>query len=238
MVENPQTSIKLKREDKQSQATMVRPVAGSNQIDLTLIPGEYSVTAIEEGVGELTSAIRLELQAGESQVINISSKHGSAVQVASTVAPPDDKPTINLNGTRDVSKDPPTKPGTASHNLPPVKSPVALEELRKLVHLASQNLDRARALFTAAKVTRAEVLGAESNWVAARLRLAEAEGGGTKSTRPLVQELVRLHEERLTLLRSLVQSGIAPLSDLNAAERELSEARIRLSELPAEPPHQ
>lgn len=113
----------------------------------------------------------------------------------------------------------------------PSNSTAVLEELRKQVDLAAQDFQKAESLHKAQVATRLELMNAEVNWITAKLRLAEANGGASPSVVLLLKDLVRLLVDKVKLSRQQWEAGVIQMLELNAAEKELSNARIRLLEL-------
>ncbi len=130
----------------------------------------------------------------------------------------------------------PESPASTPDNKQAPKSPAVLEELRKQVELTAQSMKVTEASHRVGQSTFLELMSAKRDWISARLRLVTAEGGTSKTIYPVMKELVLLLEERASLVRRQVETGGVPASDLNAAEKELSEARIRLLEVPPENP--
>lgn len=114
------------------------------------------------------------------------------------------------------------KPSTGDSN---ASAPV-LEELRKQVNLATQDLEQANARYKAQAIPRAEVIVAETQLAAAQLRLAQQEGPRESVIR-FSSELVRLAEENLQLVRQRVDAKVATATELRAAEKALSDAKLR-----------
>ncbi len=121
-------------------------------------------------------------------------------------------------------------PGVLPANPQPAKSAAVIEELRKQVDLTAQALKLAQASHNAQQTTKLELMTAERDWISAKLRLATAEGGASNTAHSLAQELVRLLGEQANLVRKQVESGVVSPTELNAVEKELSEARIHLLE--------
>jgi WD40 repeat protein len=108
-----------------------------------------------------------------------------------------------------------------------------LEELRGLVTIQQENLQKVQLNYKAGRVTRLEVCAAEDLLIEARVKLAAAE---QKPVVALLEDLVRNREEELRLIETRFEVGTVAETEVLAARQRLSEARVRLAAARAESP--
>jgi serine/threonine protein kinase len=116
------------------------------------------------------------------------------------------------------------------------KQPVArevLEELRRLVQVQQENLEKVQLNVEAGRFARLELCTAAVLLIEARIKLATAE---QKSVRALLEDLVRNREEELRVIQARFEAGVEPETEMLLARARLSEARTRLATNRAESP--
>jgi serine/threonine protein kinase len=109
------------------------------------------------------------------------------------------------------------------------KRPVAgevLEELRRLVAVQQEHLQKVQVSFVAERIGRLELCAAEVLLIEARLKLATAE---QKPVIALLEDLVRNREEELSVIETRFEAGAVGEAEVLSARARLSEARARLA---------
>jgi hypothetical protein len=104
------------------------------------------------------------------------------------------------------------------------------EELERLVKLQEQEVARAKERYKAGVAARGDVVAAEIQLLEVRNRLAIAE---EKSVVPALKEIVAKTEEMRDVVKQLFNAGKVSATEMTAAEKAVSEARIRLREAEA-----
>jgi hypothetical protein len=190
-----------------------------------LTPGKYRIEAIGrkgeratrwrvERSGLFSGSVRLQ----EGRDCEVELKRGERVVISVAQWEAANEPLIRSQ--RDGSKLGPKSSG----------SPSTRDELERLNQLQEQEVGRVKERYKAGAVAHGDVVAAEIQLLELRNRLNIAEG---KSIVPALKELVAKAEEMRDLVKELFSAGKVSASEMTAAEKAVSEARIRLREAEA-----
>jgi hypothetical protein len=105
----------------------------------------------------------------------------------------------------------------------------ATPELDELVRITEEHAARVRQAFEAGEAPLGQCIDAAAEAHEARFRRAQGRGDANEALE-MLEEIVSLREQAVTQLRAVVAAGELPQSALSEAEKNLVEAKLRLSE--------
>lgn len=122
---------------------------------------------------------------------------------------------------------------TISHSAEPNslrEAAASIPELQKLVTLAESRFGMTRQQHQAGAVSASALVESEIEWMEAKLKLAGAQQKAATEMNRLYAGVVQKREELLYQFRVRHEAGLIAQSEVNNAEKQLSEARLRLTE--------